>query len=188
MYTGPQAGIVLPAEGRYDPYVKRPLVVEGHTAFGGPVGWLGIGVDYSLARYFSIMGGAGLGQAGPQVSAMARLRLPMDTVSAGFGAGFSAGEYEDGFFASYDRYRWDAAYWFNTEGFIEIRSRKGINIRPYMGSGALLNVTDGKPLAPDTTCISTPGKAEVCPVSASSRDRVPFLFYMGVAIGYAFEL
>lgn len=162
-------------------------MLEGHTSFGGPVGWLGIGVDYSLARFFSIMGGAGIGQAGPQVATMLRLRVPFDTVSAGFGAGFSAGEYEDGFLDNDDRYRWDTAYWFNTEGFIEIRTRKGINIRPYMGSGALLNVKDGKPIAPDSECVGISGQPRVCR-DLSSRDRIPFLFYMGAAIGYAFEL
>jgi hypothetical protein len=176
-----------------DPYVKRPLVVEGHLSFAGPVGWVGFAVDYSLSRYLAVAGGGGLGSSGLQLGAMARVRVPFDTVAAGFGAGVSGGPYSDNFlrFDESDVLHWDIAYWANTEGFFEIRTRKGFSVRPYMGTGALLNPGAGKPLAADYTCTTTgtgSGRATTCANQPSTREPSRILFYMGAAVGYAFEL
>ncbi len=166
-------------------------MVEGHASFGGPVGWIGAAIDYSLVRYLSVMAGAGIGQSGPQLGGMLRLRVPLDTVSAGFAIGGSAGEYEDTLLSSStsDRRRWETAYWLNNEGFFEIRTHKGINIRPYIGSGFILNRSDGKPIARDEVCVTQGTKSLGCTApTGGQRDGNQFLFYGGVAIGYAFEL
>ena len=166
----------------YDPYLRRPLVVEGHASIGGPYGWVGAAADYSLARMFSLGAGIGLGQSGVQIGGMARFRIAFDYISVGFGAGGSGGPYENQLFLA-TGYRWTTAYWLNTEGFFEVRSRNGLMVRGYVGSGALLNPGAG-------ICDPQTRGYDDCDGSGNRRQPAShgFLIYTGTAIGYAFSL
>ncbi len=121
---------------------------------------------------------------------MARLRLAPTPVTGGVGAGVSAGRYVGDNQCSVlsgpcslalqlpaITQVWSPAIWGNAEAFIEGRAAAGFQWRVYVGVGRIMN-----------------GDAAKCTWQSSDGQRpggcneIPFLGYVGTALGYSFSL
>jgi hypothetical protein len=173
-----------------DPWVTRPIMVEGHLGFGTPVGILGIALDYSPWSLLGLNLGIGLGLSGPEYAFTSRVRLlrlgRRTHVAIYLGAGVSANAYDQpsaigaipldgGQSESANEkahFHWDMAYWANLEAGVEIRLRSRISLRPYLGISRLLN--------PDPSETLVDVYSHMPPTS----PVVPWSGYAGFALGY----
>jgi hypothetical protein len=163
---------------------QRPLALEGHLGLGTPRGFAGVALDVTPVSWGSFNVSVGQGLSGVQYAGMARVRFASTPVTAGVGAGASAG-----------RYVWDnqckgpcslilqmpaitrvwrPAIWGNVEAFVEGRSAGRFQWRVYVGVGRQLN-------GGSSTCTWTtldgqrPGGCD---------DGSLFLGYFGTALGF----
>jgi hypothetical protein len=159
---------------------RRPLAVNAHAGLGAPLGRVGLAVELTAPRAFSIEVGAGLGLSGQQIAVSPRLRVfERQSVAASVGVGFSFGRFERRRpFFGVDRaatiYRRSA--WSNLEASLEGRARSGFQIRGYVGLGVMLH-----------------GDLEECTVDGErmpcdGTDRGVLAAYAGLSVGYAFPL
>jgi hypothetical protein len=172
-----------------DPWVARPLAIEGHLGFGPPIGDAALAVDYSPLPVLSVNLGIGLSPSGVQYGLMPRVRFVRFGHRVRFafyvGAGVSAGHYDQpsGGSLALDgsknggpaRYDWDQAYWLNGEVGMEMRLADGLVIRPYVGLADLLNTKPTRTIPGEG--FDVPG-GRVSPVQA----------YIGGALGFAPKL
>jgi hypothetical protein len=172
-----------------DPWVTKPIVVEGQFGLGAPLGLAGLALEYSPVPFLGIDLGVGLGRGGVQYAFATRLRLlragHRNHVAPYLGAGVSAG----GFNTDYpgpnisvdgsqtfhedtvEHYHFDMALWMNLEAGADLRLGPHVTLRPFAGAAFLLNPGAGTAVTGQLGEVPTP------------PDR--WLPYLGLAVGYA---
>jgi hypothetical protein len=160
-------------------YETRPTALYLQLGLGTPTGTVGAEVEQTLTPHVAVAGGAGWGNAGPQVAGMARLRFGRDRAKFVMGGGLSGGEYEwvrfcMGPLESCPNKRGTVA-WTNFEMGGSHRAWNGLSFRYFVGYGRIV--------AGKYECVAD-AAYDVCIMS--HRDDGKNLFYTGVAIGYAF--
>jgi hypothetical protein len=174
------------ASGAADPAPAssaRSFSLLGTIGAGTPVGHAGLALEGYLDGKLGLSVGAGISSRSPQLAAMLRVRIPLDTsadrsmTAISLGAGLSGGPYSwpsshncVPACAAIDRggRRWDAAIWVNLDVAIERIYASGFVWRVFMGYAEIANVRD-------STCYSTGcgGKPAGIP-------------YVGASVGIAF--
>jgi hypothetical protein len=170
LLQGPSAA----AEGEpapADPWAHRPVSLLTRMEAGGgemgPTGLVGLVLEITPARWFSLSGDAGAGFDGTQLAAMARGRLFVTKNTAlGLGVGASSGAYVDTdepwldfCFVDCPRYHrreWGSASWGNAELSLEGRTGGGFEWRLFVGVQSLLDPNDGV-CTSTVPCPTTPG-------------------------------
>lgn len=192
-----------PESNEWDTY---PWLVEGQlTAWGGPLGSLGIALEYSPTPWLGVNVGAGLGLTND----------PQDQVSSQFGAnlivrplsgthgnralalfvsiGPSIGRFTianldmftiDNTEETETRDEFDRAYWLNVSVGLEVRSQQGVSFKAFAGNEALLN-PNGDTCYPVYRTGPDSGRraGNNIPCPSRSAYNLPFL---GLSMGYAF--
>lgn len=172
---GPDAGAT--ADDKPDRWEDRPTLLEGHFGFGTPYGVLGIAAEQALARYFALVGGGGLGGAGPQVAGGVRARVPIAWIAFALELTWSGGPYDHEKCRIYcfdqdESYEhWDFAHWLNVAPAVEFRSQGGFSARVYAGLATILNPASAQ-------CVGRDEQPD-----CYGDEQLPFA---GVAFGGAF--
>jgi hypothetical protein len=165
---------------------QRPLALEGHLGLGTPRGFAGLALDVTPVPWGSLNISVGQGANGVQYAGMARVRFAPTPVTAGVGAGASAGRYvwnnqcsvlEGPCSAMLQMPEitrvWSPAIWGNVEAFLEGRSAGRFQWRVYVGVGRQFN-------GGSSTCTwkSLDGQRP------GGCDGTLFLAYVGTAFGF----
>jgi hypothetical protein len=173
------AGATDPSDSTGGPWSQRPLALIVHVGLGTPVGFVGLGAEYSFNDYLAVEAGAGINGVGPQGAAMGRLRLPIGDRALMLGAGVSAGPYRwreitfgDGRPAEKE---WSVASWGNLELAAEIRG--AYLFRFTTGYAVMGPATEG-------TCIDAQD-TDFSHCQLGHQDSGESLIYMGIAFGFA---
>jgi hypothetical protein len=180
---------VARAEEPADSPWNRKFSLDAMAGLGTPVGFGGVVVGVTPVPWFTIEVGGGASGSGPQGALMLRARQPEGEVRVGFAAGASVGPYQstktiDLFDTSLNRFTWDVAVWLNAELSIEKRWATGLEVRGFLGAGAVMNSPN--------SCVhhdAEAGTGEDHPCdSGTSADGLftTVVPYIGVAVGYAF--
>ena len=163
-------------------YLQNPLALEVQLApVGSPTGVLGVVADYAALPELSLTGGMGLGTTNSllQVALGVRPRIPISPRFAlDMTIGYSHGDFDrivnldiaQGI--KYDKYR--NCSWINGDIGLETRFESNIVIVATLGLSRLV-ASD----APHWSLDRKPG---------TEQQRWPTLTYIGLAIGYAWDL
>jgi hypothetical protein len=171
-----------------DPFRAGMGSVTGVAGLFTPIGEIGVEGQLSLARFFVLSAGAGLGAWGPQVAVMPRFRLVDGNWAGGLGAGASYGRY--GWFENWlpDTCKQDCAHktgnlaWGNAEAFAEFR-RGRLVVRSFVGVGVAIN--------PEAlVCDRTIGESSYshCLRGHADDGKPTALPYAGSSVGFSFDL
>lgn len=124
--------------------VARPLrLIElgGRVGVASPVGMFGVELSINLRGWLSLRLGAGGGPVGPQMSALAALRLPLGgRYAIGVGTGLSVGAYDQSWLVTPNGSgtNYGMITWWNSELYLEARADR-FAFRPFVGVGVALN-------------------------------------------------
>lgn len=155
-------------------FQAHPTAAYVQVGLGTPLGWGGVEIEQTVASFLALSGGVGMGFSGPQVAVMPRLRFGGRDGALTFGAGASYGRFvwTDGCLLHCTPARAEGvALWDNLEVGIEIRRSSGFSFRAFIGHGNVV------------------GRSLVCTVAGNfgcDLDAASKLFYLGVAVGWAF--
>jgi len=159
----------------------RPLTLELQAGLGGPLGAVGLAVDYATSTGFSLNAGVGLGSttASPQAAFGCRLRILLTRVTAvGAEGGVAVGSYADEFdcqgVSCPPDWRWTPAVWGNAGLMLETRMLESWAFRWSFGAGAILNVVNGE--------------CRRCDSSDEPSAWTTTVLYTAIAIGRTFAL
>ena len=165
---------------------RRPFALEGHLGVGTPRGFAGVALDMTPVSWGSLNLSIGQGASGVQYAGMARVRFSPTPVSAGVGAGASAGRYVwdnvctvlDGTCSAMERWPWikrvwNPAIWGNVDVFLEGRSAARFQWRVYVGVGRQFN-------GASSTCTWSSADGQ----RPNGCDGALFLGYFGTALGF----
>jgi len=170
-----------------DPW-HRVLSLDAQAGVGTPLGFGGVAVDATPSPYFTIGVGVGGSKSGAQGALMGRLRILSESgTGIAFGGGVSFGAYDASPLFEWDtstRWHWSQAVWANIEMSVEHRWPSGFELRGFWGTALLTNKTA-------SSCSEVDLEAhESLSCSGGGADgmfitEVP---YMGLSLGYAFDL
>lgn len=158
------------------------LYAYGDAGLGLPVGFLGVGLGLSPARWAAFELGAGLNDAGPQASGMASVRLrPSHVSTLGLASGISVGVFDDDdprglldeYPSAYEK-TWDWVVWSNSE--LQVR-------------GALSEVTAARGhfgvALPVGSAVASCEPVDPADLDACFASELPsVLLYVGVGVEY----
>jgi hypothetical protein len=139
---------------------------------------LGVVGDIALVPQLSVTGGAGGGGWAMQWSAGLRPRLPITPLTAlSVTVAYSHGGYEEFAFepANSDACRYPDGSWINGDIGIDVRTRNGFTVRPFLGMSHLVG---------SSTPNAYYGQSGFHP--CPEGKRWPSLPYTGVTLGLAF--
>ncbi|MFT5359527.1 MAG: hypothetical protein ACI9KE_006770 [Polyangiales bacterium] len=153
---------------------RAPFALEAQVGGFGPVGGLGVALEYAPNEYIALSLGAGATIAGWRSGLGVRAGVPvLPRMAIGIEAWYSLGPDRDplsGFGNSGTTNTWELSHQMRVGFSLEYRSFTGFRFRPFIGA-AFLMAESG------FVCSAT-----LCGASEPSRRVVP---YLGLAIGYA---
>ena len=164
------------------PY-SRMLAVAVNGGLDTPFGVVGGSIEFAPIEYLNIYAGGGVSRSGARVAGGLELRFPVHSTSFGARAGVAGGPMNwvsEGANVSnitIDRY-WEFALFFHIGFNIEYRFDEGIFIRGMVGMESLV--------AGDLTSCEA-SDASACDPTALETFN-PFRGWVGLSVGYAFEL
>jgi hypothetical protein len=168
-----------PVEDAGSRYRKAPFNVGVQLApLGGPVGMIGGVGDIALVPQLSLTGGIGKGGWTMQWSAGLRPRWPITPLTAlSVTVAYSHGGFEEFAMdpANSDACRYPNGSWINGDIGIDVRTRVGLTVRPFLGVSQLVGSS-----TPDAYY----GRGGFYP--CAEGKRWPTLPYTGVTVGWAF--
>jgi hypothetical protein len=134
-----------------EPWIDRPLALEGQLGLGAPLGLVGVALDASPSPGFSANLGVGMGESTHSVQVGLELRMRL-IVADGFATfaegGMGMGRYEERSECVGPRcppaWRWPWAFWGNVGLGLELRRRSGATFRWSFGGASIFNVTSGR--------------------------------------------
>lgn len=155
---------------------QKATSVYAQLGLGTPLGFYGGEVEQTVTSFLALSGGAGIGQAGPQVAFMPRVRLGSDTSAVVAGAGVSYGKYRYSTICLVFCDRSSAVFegkvtWVNAEAALEHRWPSGLSLRLFLGAGR--RVAGALPCTADGGC-------------GRLRPTVLVVPYLGTALGWSF--